>query len=67
MRFITTVVHGFLDYLMGVFLIAAPSAFGFEHGAVESSVLYVEGVAVLLYSVLTYLILYWAHSRYLHH
>lgn len=53
MRFIPTNVHGILDYLIGVLLIAAPWLFGFYQGGAESWVPIVLGAGVIVYSLLT--------------
>jgi len=52
MRFVPTKVHGVLDYLGGVILIAFPFALGFE-AEVEMFFPVVLGVAVIVYSALT--------------
>lgn len=36
MRFIPTRVHGMLDYLIGILLIAAPWLFDFDRGGMET-------------------------------
>jgi hypothetical protein len=53
MRFIPTRVHGFLDYLVGALLIAAPWLFGFANGGAEQWVPVALGVGALVYSLLT--------------
>jgi hypothetical protein len=53
MRFIPTQVHGFMDYLMGVLLIAAPWLFGFAAGGAETWLPVILGAGVILYSIFT--------------
>src|SRR3954469_151434 len=53
MRVIETKTHGYLDYIMGVLLIAAPWIFGFARGEAETWVPVILGVVVILYSLLT--------------
>jgi hypothetical protein len=53
MRFIPTKVHGVLDYLMGVLLIAAPWLLGFARGGAETWVPVILGAGVIVYSLLT--------------
>lgn len=53
MRFLPTKVHGVLDYLMGIILIAAPWIFDFARGGAETWVPVVLGVSVIIYSLLT--------------
>ncbi|HSD06234.1 SPW repeat domain-containing protein [Flavobacterium sp.] len=53
MKIIDTKTHGYIDYIMGIFLLAAPSLFGFNMNGKESIVLYVAGIAVIIYSLLT--------------
>ena len=53
MRFIPTRVHGVLDYLSGLLLIAAPWLFGFADGGAAQWIPVVLGVGALAYSLLT--------------
>src|SRR5688572_6863704 len=53
MRFISTKVHGVLDYLMGIILIASPWVFGFAHMGAETWVPVISGAGVILYSLIT--------------
>jgi hypothetical protein len=53
MRFLSTRVHGMMDYLVGVLLIAAPWLFNFDRGGAETWVPVVLGVGVILYSLFT--------------
>lgn len=53
MRFIGTKTHGYLDYIMGMLLIAAPWIFGFARGEAETWVPVVLGAGVILYSLFT--------------
>jgi hypothetical protein len=53
MRVIPTKVHGVLDYMMGVLLIAAPWILGFANGGAEQWVPVILGVSVIIYSLLT--------------
>ena len=53
MRFIPTKIHGYLDYLMGLLLIAAPWLLDFARGGAETWVPVVLGAGVILYSLLT--------------
>lgn len=53
MRFIPTKVHGILDYLMGLLLIAAPWIFNFHRGGAETYVPVILGAGVILYSIMT--------------
>lgn len=53
-RFIPTSVHGVLDYLVGIALIAAPWIFGFAYvGGAAVIVPIVLGIALILYSLVT--------------
>ena len=53
-RFIPTSVHGVLDYLVGIVLIAAPWIFGFAYvGGAAVIVPIVLGIALILYSLVT--------------
>lgn len=53
MRFIPTRIHGMMDYLMGVLLIAAPWLFGFAAGGAETWLPVILGAGVILYSIFT--------------
>lgn len=53
MRIISTKIHGVLDYLMGVLLIAAPWIFDFARGGAETWVPVALGSATIVYSLLT--------------
>ena len=55
MRFIPTKVHGMLDYIMGVVLIAAPFVLGFSDADNRAAVWVpvMLGVGALLYSLMT--------------
>jgi hypothetical protein len=50
---LSTRVHGYLDYLVGALLIAAPWILGFARGGAESWVFVAAGAAALLYSLFT--------------
>ena len=53
MRFIPTRVHGMLDYLVGVLLIAAPWLFDFDRGGAETWVPVLLGASAIVYSLFT--------------
>jgi hypothetical protein len=53
MNLIPTRVHGVLDYIVGLLLIAAPFVFGFAYGGEETYVPVSLGIAALVYSLLT--------------
>ncbi|MGO1410910.1 MAG: SPW repeat domain-containing protein [Microbacteriaceae bacterium] len=54
MRFIPTKVHGVLDYLVGIALIAAPWLFGFaDIGGAAMIIPIVLGVGLIVYSLFT--------------
>jgi hypothetical protein len=53
MRFIPTRIHGMMDYLVGVLLIAAPWLFDFDRGGAETWVPVILGAGVILYSLFT--------------
>jgi hypothetical protein len=53
MRVISTKVHGVMDYLMGVLLIAAPWLLNFNRNGAETWVPVILGVGVILYSLIT--------------
>ncbi len=50
---ISTKVHGYLDYIMGVVLIIAPWVLGFAAGGAETWIPVILGAAVILYSLCT--------------
>lgn len=50
---LSTRVHGVLDYLVGVLLVALPWVLGFADGGAERWVPVGAGAAVILYSVFT--------------
>lgn len=53
MGIIPTRIHGYLDYLMGVVLIAAPWIFDFADGGPKQWVPIILGAGVIVYSLLT--------------
>jgi hypothetical protein len=53
MRVIPTKVHGILDYLVGILLVASPWLFDFARGGAETWVPVVLGAAAIVYSLLT--------------
>lgn|SRR5690554_1737737 len=53
MRFIPTKVHGLLDYLSGVFLVAAPWLFGFDTGGAAHWMPVIIGAMIILMSLFT--------------
>jgi hypothetical protein len=53
MKIISTKVHGVLDYLMGVILIASPWLLNFDRGGAETWVPVALGAGVILYSLFT--------------
>lgn len=53
MKIISTKVHGVLDYLMGIVLIAAPWLLNFNRDGAETWVPVILGAGVILYSLFT--------------
>lgn len=53
MKIIDTKTHGYMDYIMGIFLLASPSLFSLNVNATESTVFYIVGVTAIIYSLLT--------------
>jgi hypothetical protein len=53
MRFIPTRFHGFLDYIVGVVLIAAPWIFQFSEHTAATVVPIVLGIGLIAYSLFT--------------
>lgn len=53
-RFLPTSVHGVLDYIVGIALIAAPWIFGFAYvGGAAVIIPIVLGIALIVYSLVT--------------
>jgi drug/metabolite transporter (DMT)-like permease len=53
MRVIPTRIHGMMDYVIGVLLIAAPWLFGFHSDGADTWVPVILGAGVILYSLFT--------------
>jgi hypothetical protein len=53
MRFIPTRVHGYLDYIMGLLLIAAPWLFDFADGGAKQWIPVILGAGAIIYSLMT--------------
>ena len=54
-RFLPTSVHGVLDYLVGIALIAAPYLFGFASvGGIAVYLPIILGIGLILYSLVTH-------------
>lgn len=53
MRFIPTKVHGIMDYLMAVLLMASPWIFGFANGGYAQWVPFIVGVMIIGQSLFT--------------
>jgi hypothetical protein len=53
MKAISTKVHGVLDYLVGIILIAAPWLLNFYRGGAESWVPILLGIGTVMYSLFT--------------
>ncbi|WP_026464065.1 SPW repeat protein [Adhaeribacter aquaticus] len=53
MRFISTRVHGVLDYLMGALLIASPWLLNFDNGGAETWVPVILGITMILQALMT--------------
>ncbi|WP_336719645.1 SPW repeat domain-containing protein [Paraflavisolibacter sp. H34] len=53
MRFLSTSVHGYLDYIVGALLIAAPWIFNFANNGAETWVPVILGAGAILYSLMT--------------
>jgi hypothetical protein len=52
MKFIEPKIHGFIDYMAGIILIAAPSIFTFDNAA-EALILASVGIIKITYSLFT--------------
>jgi len=53
MRFISTRIHGVLDYIVGIVLILAPWILGFARGGAETWVPVIIGALIIVYSLMT--------------
>jgi hypothetical protein len=53
MRFLSTRVHGVMDYIIGILLLASPYLFGFATGGVKQWLPMILGLAMLGMSLLT--------------
>lgn len=53
MRFISTKVHGVIDYLWSIVLLASPWLFGFANGGAETWVPVILGIGGIVYAVVT--------------
>ena len=53
MRFLSTRIHGVVDYAMGILLLASPYLFGFATGGVKQWLPMILGVAMIGMSLLT--------------
>ena len=53
MKFIDTNTHGYMDYLMGIFLIVAPWIFRLDPGVPEGITFIVLGAVAIVYSLIT--------------
>ena len=53
MRFLPTRVHGIIDYLWGIALMASPWLFGFANGGAAQWIAVVFGAGAILYSLVT--------------
>lgn len=53
MRFLSTRLHGIIDYLWGIALLAAPWLFGFADGGAAQWLAVAFGLGAILYSLIT--------------
>lgn len=53
MKFITTQIHGFIDYAVGILFIALPWVLDINCAEPQGLVMIVSGFLILIYSVLT--------------
>jgi hypothetical protein len=53
MRFIPTKIHGYMDYMMGLLLIASPWLFDFADGGAKQWIPVILGVSAIIYSLMT--------------
>lgn len=53
MKLIDTRTHGYLDYIVGVFLIVAPFIFHLDRKSPEGLIFYILGATAIVYSMIT--------------
>lgn len=53
MKIISTLVHGYLDYVAGTLLVLLPWIGGFSRGGAETLIPMVAGLLIIFYSLLT--------------
>ena len=53
MRFISTKVHGTMDYISGLLIIVSPWLFGFNDGSAAQWTIVIIGIVLMLTSLLT--------------
>ena len=53
MRFLSTRIHGVIDYVVGIILILIPNLFGFADGTAAQWIFVLLGLAAIGYSLLT--------------
>ena len=53
MRFLSTRIHGVIDYVVGVLLVIVPNLFGFADNGSAQWIFVVLGIAAILYSLVT--------------
>ena len=53
MRFIPTKIHGYMDYMMGLLLIASPWLFDFADGGAKQWIPVILGASAIIYSLMT--------------
>lgn len=53
MKIIDTQTHGYMDYIMGIFLLVSPYLFSLNPNAIESTIFYIMGATAIIYSLFT--------------
>ena len=53
MRFMSTRVHGVIDYVVGIILVFVPNLFGFADGSAAQWIFVALGIAAIVYSLVT--------------
>ena len=53
MRIISTKTHGYLDYIVGIVLIAAPWIFTFDNNGPGTWIPVIAGILIVIYSLVT--------------